>query len=183
MSYLHVHECCRTPGFRSLGTISGVLLPETGSGVCTYPGENLPFQTRQTTPNTQQRQRPEPKGDSGRKKMLAHPWSPIGVMFRRRRSVPAWMIVSRLIVMRRRNNAAGQGKSHANQRDNNETTHDNSFFPLSRHDRLKVAVALRPPSGLFSSVTSPPCMRAMLRAMERPSPVPPVLRLRDRSTL
>ncbi len=116
-------------------------------------------------------------------KTLAHSRSPIGVMFRRRRPVTAGMIVSRLIVMRRRNNAAGQGKAHANQCDNNETTHDNSFFPLSHHDRLKVAVALRPPSGLFSSVTSPPCMRAMLRAMERPSPVPPVLRLRDRSTL
>ena len=98
--------------------------------------------------------------------------------------MPAGMIVSRLIVMRRRNNAAGQGKAHANQRNNDETTHDNSFFfPVSAHVRLKVAVARRPPSGLFSSVTSPPCMRAMPRAMERPRPVPPVLRLRERSTL
>lgn len=123
------------------------------------------------------------EAQAGRKE-LAHPRSPVGMMIRRRRSVAPGLIVSGFVMMRRRHDAAGQGKSHAKQCNDNETIHDNSFFfPTPAHVRLKVAVALRPPSGLFSSVTSPPCIRAMPRAMERPRPVPPVLRLRERSTL
>ena len=115
---------------------------------------------------------------------LASAGPPVGMIIRGRRSVAAGLIIPRLVMMGRRNDAARQGKSHAKQRDKNESTHDNSFFfPMAAHVRLKVAVAFRPPSGLFSSVTSPPCMRAMPRAMDRPRPVPPVLRLREPSTL
>ena len=115
---------------------------------------------------------------------LAASRTPVGMIVRGRRPVPAGLIVFRAVVMRRRNGASGQSKTYAEKRDKTKTNHDNSFcFHLAVHVRLKVAVAFSPPSGLFSSVTSPPCMRAMLRAMDRPSPVPPVLRLRERSTL
>lgn len=110
--------------------------------------------------------------------------SPVGVMFRRRRPVPAGVIIARsLVMMRRRHHTPGQGKKHAQPCNQTKTLHYKLLFTLSVHDRLNVAVAFKPPSGRFSSVTSPPCMRAMLRAMERPRPVPPVLRLRERSTL
>lgn len=61
------------------------------------------------------------------------------------------------------------------------------FLPVfwvrgSSYALRNVAVARRPPSGRFSSTTSPSCMRAMLLAMDSPSPVPPVLRLLERST-
>lgn len=115
---------------------------------------------------------------------LAGSRAPVGMIVRGRRPVPAGLIVFRAVVMRRRDGASGQSKTYAEKRDKTKTNHDNSFcFHLAVHVRLKVAVAFSPPSGLFSSVTSPPCMRAMLRAMDRPSPVPPVLRLRERSTL
>lgn len=48
--------------------------------------------------------------------------------------------------------------------------------------RGKVTRAHRPPSGRLFSTMSPPCWRAMLRAMARPRPLPPVLRLRDGSS-
>ena len=41
-----------------------------------------------------------------------------------------------------------------------------------------VTKARSPPSGLFDSTTSPPCARNMFRAIGKPSPTPPVSRLR-----
>ena len=99
----------------------------------------------------------------------------------RRRIVPPGRFIGRAPVMMRGRHAAGKGKRCAEPHHDAETKHTDSFSP-DRYDRRNVAVARSPPSGRFSRITSPPCMRAMLRAMESPSPVPPVLRLRERST-
>lgn len=105
-------------------------------------------------------------------------------MRRRGRNRPAvGMIIGRTVMIRMMAHTAGKSRKHdADQCHYTKTKHS---YPPGRRSYclLNVAVAFRPPSGLFSSVTSPPCMRAMLRAMDRPRPVPPVLRLRERSTL
>ena len=41
-------------------------------------------------------------------------------------------------------------------------------------------IASRPPAGRFRRVTSPPCARAIVRAIERPRPTPPVSRIARR---
>ena len=43
-------------------------------------------------------------------------------------------------------------------------------------------IASRPPAGRFRRVISPPCARAIMRAMARPRPAPPVSSLRDGSS-
>ena len=85
---------------------------------------------------------------------------------------------------------AGKRKRGTESKGKCSDTHHGLLFTFDLEQRThpqgyvlrNVAVARRPPSGRFSSTTSPPCMRAMLRAMDRPSPVPPVLRLLERST-
>jgi len=55
-------------------------------------------------------------------------------------------------------------------------------YAPARRARGRRSSASNPPPWRLDRVMSPPCWRAMLRAMDRPRPLPPVWRLRECST-
>lgn len=55
-------------------------------------------------------------------------------------------------------------------------------YAPARRARGRRSSASNPPPWRLARVMSPPCWRAMLRAMDRPRPLPPVWRLRECST-